>query len=196
MRKARRTTIRGWRWRRNPLRRRSDVVEAWIVLATWTTALLGSAAAGTAGALAMDGAVRQAQAERHPASAVLVDTLPVTTDGRATGRAHDRATATVRWTDGAGRVRTGDTAVRAGTAPGTRMTVWTGPDGRLVAGPIGPAAAAARVGLAGTGVALGTGLLVMTGGRVVRLRVERRATEQWGVEWDRVGRQQGPRTSG
>ncbi len=27
-----RTRVRGWRWRRNPLRRRSDVVEAWTVL--------------------------------------------------------------------------------------------------------------------------------------------------------------------
>ena len=33
MRKAKRTSQRWWRWRSNPLRRHTDIVEAWIVLA-------------------------------------------------------------------------------------------------------------------------------------------------------------------
>jgi hypothetical protein len=38
--------MRGWRWRRNPLRRRSDVVEAWLLLAAWTIALVSGLIVG------------------------------------------------------------------------------------------------------------------------------------------------------
>jgi hypothetical protein len=36
-----RVTVRWWRWRRNALKRRIDVVEAWVVLVGWVFALLG-----------------------------------------------------------------------------------------------------------------------------------------------------------
>lgn len=32
-----------WRWRRNPLRRRSDALEAWIMLTAWAFTVLGGA---------------------------------------------------------------------------------------------------------------------------------------------------------
>ncbi|MYS43445.1 hypothetical protein GTY23_19820, partial [Streptomyces sp. SID5998] len=50
---TRRAGVRWWRWRRNPLRRTSDVVEAWILLVAWTLAVLGGLVAGllTAGAV-------------------------------------------------------------------------------------------------------------------------------------------------
>lgn len=38
--------VRLWRWRRNPLRLRSDLVEAWIMLVTWVFALVGGLLAG------------------------------------------------------------------------------------------------------------------------------------------------------
>ncbi|MEU2879366.1 hypothetical protein ABZ651_24505, partial [Streptomyces sp. NPDC007070] len=38
---TRRAGVRWWRWRRNPLRRTSDVVEAWLLLVAWTLAVLG-----------------------------------------------------------------------------------------------------------------------------------------------------------
>ncbi|MGW7169616.1 hypothetical protein ACWGH3_30930 [Streptomyces sp. NPDC054884] len=46
MRKAKRTRQRWWRWRRNPLRRQADIVEAWIVLAVWTVIVLGGTLVG------------------------------------------------------------------------------------------------------------------------------------------------------
>src|SRR5262245_57041990 len=39
-----------WRWRRNPLRRRSDALEAWIVLAVWSVTVIGGVLAGLAAA--------------------------------------------------------------------------------------------------------------------------------------------------
>ena len=37
-------------------------------------------------------------------------------------------------------------------------------------------------------------LFVLAGGRLIRLRVERRATDQWGEEWERAAARWGRRT--
>lgn len=195
MRKAKRTKVRGWRWRRNPLRRHSDTVEAWIVLAAWTTAIAGGATAGVVAAQAVDRAMQEARAERRPVPAVMVQSAGSATRDLATGVTHDRVTAQVRWTDADGTVRTDAASVKAGTIAGSTVTVWTDGHGHLVSGPISSAEAAARVGLTGAGVGLVGGLMVLTGGRMVRLRIERRATDQWAVEWDQVGPQWGRKTS-
>ncbi|WP_441349332.1 Rv1733c family protein [Streptomyces sp. HG99] len=134
MRKARRTKILGWRWRRNPLRRHSDVVEASIVLATWATAVVGGAAAGVVAARAVDGTVRHDRAERRPVSAVMVRSAPSGMRDLATGLEYDQVAAKVRWTDGSGTLRTGESSVKSGTAAGAVVTVWTDSHGRLVSG--------------------------------------------------------------
>lgn len=194
MRKATRV---GWRWRRNPLRRPSDVVEAWIVLVAWAVATAGAVAAGVVGAQAAEQAVERDRAGRRPVSAVLVRTVPGSGRDVVTGIRYDRVRATVRWTDlsdGKSTVRTGTTDVKPTAKKGSRVPVWTDGHGRLVAAPVGAAEATTRVVLAGTGAALVTGLTVLGGGRLVRLSVQRRATEEWGAEWERVGRHWGHTT--
>ena len=48
MAEARCERVRMWRWRRSPLRRRCDLVEAWVVLAGWVIALVCGVVAGLA----------------------------------------------------------------------------------------------------------------------------------------------------
>ncbi|MFF4359982.1 hypothetical protein [Streptomyces sp. NPDC001604] len=194
MRKVRRAKVLGWRWRRNPLRRRSDVVEAWIVLTAWTAATAGAVAAGMVGAQAAQRVVNEDRAGRRPVSAVVVKTVPGSGRDIVTGVRYDRVLATVRWSDGKGKVRTGTVDVKPGAKPGSEVQAWTDAHGRLVSAPVNSGEAATRVVLAGTGIGLATGLTVLGGGRLVRLRVQRRATEQWGAEWERVGREWGHRT--
>ncbi|MGI5452088.1 Rv1733c family protein [Streptomyces sp. CA-249302] len=197
MRKVGRTRVVGWRWRSNELRRRSDVVEAWIVLGAWTLATGGAVAAGIVGAQAAQHAVDEDRAGRRPVSAVLVKTVPGSGRDVVTGIRYDRVRATVRWTEpGGGKpvVHMGTTEVKPTAEPGSTVRVWTDGRGRLVAAPASPAEAATRVVLAGSGVALAAGLTVLGGGSLVRLRVQRRATEEWGVEWERVGREWGHTT--
>jgi len=194
MRKVRRTQVMGWRWRSNPLRRHSDAVEAWIVLAAWTAATAGGVAAGVVGAQAAEHVVNQDRAGRRPVSAVVVKTVPGSGRDVVTGVRYDRALATVRWSDGKGKVRTGTVDVKPTAKPGSGVRAWTDGHGRLVAAPVSSTEAATRVVLAGTGVGLATGLTVLGGGRLVRLRVQRRATERWGAEWERVEREWGHRT--
>jgi len=194
MRKAKRTKVRGWRWRHSPLRRHSDAVEAWIVLATWTTAVTAGAAAGVVGAHALDSAVERDRAARRPVSVVLLEKAPGRVRDVVTGLRYDHVKAKVRWTDTNGAVHTSQADVKAGTAAGTTVSAWTDGHGRLVSAPITTSEATARVALAGTGAAAIGGLVILAGGRVVRLRVERRATDRWGEEWDKVGPEWGHKT--
>ncbi|MFJ9535894.1 hypothetical protein ACIRPX_01350 [Streptomyces sp. NPDC101225] len=197
MRKVRRAKVLGWRWRSNPLRRRSDVVEAWIVLAAWVVAAVASVVAGIVGARAAQHAVDGDRAGRRPVTAVLVKTVPGSGRDVVTGLRYDRVVATVHWTDvqdGRATVHTGFMNVKPTAQPGSTVRAWTNGHGRLVAPPVTAAEAATRVVLAGTGVALAAGATVLVGGYLTRLRVQRRATEKWGVEWERVGRHWGHTT--
>ncbi|MED7827264.1 Rv1733c family protein [Streptomyces chiangmaiensis] len=190
-----RTKVRGWRWRSNPLRRHSDVVEAWVLLVTWTAAAVGGAFAGSLTAGAVEDAVQRDRAERKPVSALMVSHAASGTRDVATGMTYDRVRAKVRWTDTDGTVRTGETSVKADIVAGTTVTAWTDGRGHLVSGPISSAEAAVRAGLTGAGIGFVGGLLVLAGGRMMCLRIERRATEQWAVEWDQVGPQWVRKTS-
>nr|WSY51049.1 hypothetical protein OG999_13615 [Streptomyces sp. NBC_00886] len=188
MRKSRCVKVLGWRWRRNELRRHSDAVEAWIVLAAWAFATAGGAVAGVAGAEAVEAGQARDAAEHQPATAVLLGTVPRSV--RATVE-YNRVRAEVRWTDAQGTVRTATADVKAGTAVGSTVPVWTDGHGHLVDEPVSPAVETARVVMGGTGVGLAGGLFVLAGGRLIRLRVERRATERWGEEWALAGERWG-----
>jgi hypothetical protein len=186
--------VLGWRWRSNPLRRRSDVLEAWIVLAAWVVATVGAVVAGVVGAQATQHAVQRDRAERRPVTAVLVKTIPGSGRDVVTGVRYDLVLGKVRWTDERGAVRTGTTNVKPTAEPGSTVPAWTDGHGHLVSRPVALAEATTRVVLAGTGFALATGALVLVGGHLMRVRVERRATRQWGVEWDRIDRPRGHTT--
>ncbi|MGW3424362.1 Rv1733c family protein [Streptomyces phaeochromogenes] len=193
MRKVRRTKVRGWRWRTNPLRRHSDAVEAWVVLATWATAMAGGAVAGVVGAQAMESAVERERAGRQPVTAVMLETAPVGVRDVATGIKYDHVKAKVRWTDGNGTAHTAEAGMKPGAKADTEVRVWTDGQGRVVSEPVSREEATARVALAGTGVAMAGCFVILVGGLALRLRVERRATERWGEEWDLVGPQWGPK---
>ncbi|MFI6409876.1 hypothetical protein [Streptomyces sp. NPDC050548] len=191
MRRIKRVKVLGWRWRRNELRRHSDAVEAWIVLGAWALATTAGAVAGVVGAQTLAAAQARDAAERRPTTAVLLSTLP---GGGGVGFDYSRVKAKVRWTDAQGTVRTTTTEVKAGTDTGGTVPVWTDGHGHLVGEPPNPSVATARVVAAGTGAGLAGGLFVLAGGRLIRLRVERRATDQWGEEWERADARWGRRT--
>ncbi|MFE3035125.1 hypothetical protein ACFXKY_26190 [Streptomyces canus] len=174
-----------WRWRRNPLRRRSDRLEAWLVLATWTLALLGGLFAGAGAAAGMDDDLAARRAAVHTVSAVLVGkadrTATVTEDG-----SDETVWAKVRWTSLDGAAHTGLTRVAPGTPAGASVTVWTDRQGGLVRAPLTAAEARLQSVLTGVLVAAGTGALVFGGGYWARLRLDRRRLRDWEAEWARV----------
>ncbi|MGW0882379.1 Rv1733c family protein [Streptomyces sp. NPDC002671] len=178
--------VRLWRWRANPLRRHSDVVEAWIVLATWVLALVGGAFAGFAAAHSADAAFAARRAQVHAVSAVLTGDA-ARTPPAGTGYDDARVWATVRWTDAHGTVHTERAKVFPGARPGSRVTVWTDRTGQVVSAPVTGASATVQAALTGLLVAPSTGAAIWVVGWGVRARLIRRRMAEWDEEWKQIG---------
>ncbi|MER5470951.1 hypothetical protein ABZX90_20220 [Streptomyces sp. NPDC002935] len=181
-----------WRWRRNPLRRRSDVLEAWIMLAAWALTVLGGVFTGLAAARAVEHALAQERAEWHAVPARLAEDAPVAS---ATGAGDRVVWARVRWTRPDGTPRSGRVRVYAGTPAGTPVMVWNDLDGRLVTRPTTVAEARLRASLVGVLAGVGAAGLPFVTGRLLRGRLERRRMERWDEEWERIGPLWGRMTS-
>lgn len=182
---ARPRRVRLWRWRRNPLRRRSDLAEAWLVLAAVVLALLLGALSGLTAAGAVDGSLAERRERTTPVSAVLAEdaaepSASVTQDG-------DGGVWTkVRWTAPDGTGRTGRAEVDPGSPAGTEVTVWTDPAGRLVSAPPDGAEAQFQTVMAGITVAVAAGGLVLLAGGLARARLQLRRLAEWETEWRQV----------
>ncbi|MDX3458898.1 hypothetical protein PV396_44450 [Streptomyces sp. ME02-8801-2C] len=185
---GRRTTKWRWRWRCNPLRRRDDVLEAWLVLAVWTLIAVGGTLAGVLTAGAADAVFAQQRAERTPVRAVLLTDIP-----RAAAKSY-RAVAKVRWTAPDGSVRADKTLVHYGLKAGSRIVVWTNERGNLTTEPPSRTVAAVDAGLWGTVAALAVSGVALGAGRAARWGLDRRRIFQWGREWDLVGPHWGHKT--
>ncbi|MFG3197621.1 hypothetical protein ACGFYT_15935 [Streptomyces sp. NPDC048208] len=179
------TPLRLWRWRRNPLRRHGDLVEAWVVLLTWILVVLGGALAGYAAASSVDSTLTARRAEVHQVRAVLTGPAPKTPpSGR--GYDDDRVWAAVRWTDGKGAVHTDRAKVSPGAAAGSTVTLWTDGTGRTVPPPASLAEALLQTVLTGVLVAQITGTVVWASGRLACGSLVRRRLAEWDEEWKRV----------
>ncbi|MEF9901857.1 Rv1733c family protein [Streptomyces sp. P9-A2] len=177
-----------WRWRSSPLRRRSDVIEAWLLLVVLVLTLLTGALTGLAAAGAVDRSLAERRAESRAVPAVLAEDAadvlhsPVTEDGSGDGRAWVK----VRWTAPDGTGRTGRTEAGPGDKAGSVVIVWTDDAGRLVPEPPGGADARFQTVVAGLTVAAATGGMVVIGGWLVRSRIRQRRSEEWEAEWRQV----------
>ncbi|MFJ1967328.1 hypothetical protein ACIO93_01510 [Streptomyces sp. NPDC087903] len=181
-----------WRWRGNPLRRRDDVVEAWIVLAVWMFFAVGGTVAGLVTAHAADEMFARQRSERQSVAAVLLDDLP--RGATAIGGTTDRRMTSVRWTASDGSTHTGHTLVDTGLKAGATVTVWHDAEDRLTPAPPSSTETAIESGFLGTAAAAGLACLVFGAGAVARWRLDRRRVDEWGREWDLVGPRWGHRT--
>jgi len=184
-----------WRWRRNPLRRTTDLVEAWLALATLLLILVAAPSAGAAVGVSMQGtlqkAVRDQRKDRHPVAAVVVRRLsrgplapdPETPSGRD---AHSRVVAD--WTAPDGTPRHGTVIADLKTpVPGDRFWLWTDRHGRIMGRPLDSATATTHSALAGFGAAvLAAGLLESTR-RLVLWHMVRRRHAGWDRAWAKAG---------
>ncbi|MFE9451790.1 hypothetical protein [Streptomyces sp. NPDC006739] len=189
------TRVRLWRWGHNPLKRHSDVVEAWIVLVTWALALLGGVLAGVVAAQATDSAFAARRAQVHAVSAVLTDDAAKTPSG-GSGYDNGRVWAAVRWTDAVGNVHTGQAKVLPGSHVGSRLTVWADRTGGIVSPPPSGTGATLQVVLTGALVAPLAGATVWAGGWLIRTRLLRRRLAEWEEEWEQVGPEWRKRSGG
>ncbi|MEV6739728.1 hypothetical protein AB0N14_23445 [Streptomyces sp. NPDC051104] len=176
-----------WRWRRNPLLRRSDRFEAWIVLVTWLLVLLAGVLAGRAAAGAVEHGLAVRAAHSNPVRALLTqDAARTTEDVHAYG--NGGVWANVRWS-APGGPHTGLARVEPGLKAGDPVTVWTNDGGNLVSKPATGAETRLQASLVGTIVGCGAAGGVLACGWLVRGRLERQRMEEWDREWECVGPQ-------
>jgi hypothetical protein len=168
------------------LRRRSDILEAWIVLAVWTVIALGGTLVGLATAHAADESFASLRRERHSVPAVLAES----TSGAiptGEGAASEQVRAKVRWSASDGATRTGRALVDSGRSAGSKVVIWVNSQGQLTEEPPAEGAAAAEASLLGIGAALAFAGLTFAAGRLAQWRLDQRRYEQWSREWDTVG---------
>ncbi|PZT70117.1 hypothetical protein DN402_31085 [Streptomyces sp. SW4] len=184
-----RTRVRGWRWRRNPLRRRSDVVEAWTVLAVAVLLFVGAPLLGLAAAWWAHDEARavaaEQRADRRQVRAEVVgrtpDTLPsVQSGGQYTYRA------TVRWTEPDGAERTTAARVPADARRGETVAVWLDSRGRNVPPPADTTTVWQHTLTIGVCTTAGTVLVVLAGRGAVRRVALRHRMAEWDRAWARV----------
>lgn len=187
-----RTVMRGGTWLarrfaldRNPLRRRSDRIEAWILLAM-TVAFLPLTMLTAVGAIhwAEQYGSRQRAGQRlHEVSAVLLQAAPAT-DPAVDGSVSMLVRA--RWPVNGG-THVGDIAVVPGTARGTTVQIWITQKGNAAPPPLTSAQMDARVVasiiLAPAAVALALWLLLC----LLRWPLNRRRLASWAASWTSVG---------
>src|SRR2546421_8293379 len=139
-----------WRWRTNPMRRRSDVVEAWAGLATVAVVAVGAPAAGLATGRAvgyeLQRTARIQHTERHLVPATVLSTsahtvTTVTTDGESTDGQDTVRSAVVRWMSPDGSLRTGTIHIEQPRESGDRVRVWIDRKGALTGHPLGSSTA-------------------------------------------------------
>ncbi|MGI5448337.1 Rv1733c family protein [Streptomyces sp. CA-243310] len=199
-----RTAMGVWRWRRNPLRRPTDLFEAWVAFAAVVCVLVVAPAVGWVTGLQVDGTLQRAASEqrqeRQLVPAVVLRAAPDLPAGADDDPTADRQTpartqVVASWIapDGTGRQGTVPAAEEP-PRPGDRFRMWTDSGGRLVGRPLDPSAASFHATMAGLAAALGLAALVETVRRLVVRRLMHRRYSRldraWaaaGPDWGRAG---------
>ncbi|WP_159765791.1 Rv1733c family protein [Streptomyces sp. HM190] len=184
-----------WRWRRNPLRRTTDLVEAWLAFAALTLILVAAplvgAVVGTAAQDSLQQAVRDQRAARHLVTATVVKRVagyPFDPDPE-TSTSRDRHSRVVAdWTAPDGTARHG--TVMSGLKdprPGKRFALWTDARGRTVGRPLDSATATTHAVLAGFGATVLAAGCVEGCRRLIVWRMIRHRYARWDQAWDKAG---------
>lgn len=184
-----------WRWRHNPLRRTTDLVEAWVALSAAVLVLVAApllgALCGSLADAALQRSVQDQRRARHEVTATVVkraarvafDPDPETSTA---GDARSRVTADWQAPDGTPRRGTVLAPLKT-PRPGDRFAIWTDREGELVGRPLDGATATTHAVLAGFGVAVASAGLVELGRRLIVWRLVRRRYARWDRAWEQAG---------
>lgn len=175
--------VRGARPDRNPLRRRTDRLETYLLAGLFVAAAAGAPFAAQAAGRAWYAdatQTRQAQlATRHEVRAVLAQSAGVIGEYTLSSQVPTLAS----WKSAGGTLRAGDVPALPGSPQGTLVTVWTNDNGYLVSPPltvtqVADQTDAARVAAIG-GVIVG----YMASTLAIRQLLNRRRMAAWDADW-------------
>lgn len=174
----------------NPLRRRWDLIDGWLLpAAIGAFLLLGPLAATVAGLWvhAENAAAQRADRSWHQVTAVLLEPVPgpLFSDSGANSWL---VWSPAHWVAD-GRTRTGDVPAPAGAGAGTTVKIWLNRDGQAQPPPLTAAAARNRL-LIAVAFALTCLAAVLTAAAVTaRWVLDRRRIASWEAGWLSVGPQ-------
>lgn len=176
-----------WRWRRNPLKRRADMVEAWVVLGAWLVTVVVGVFAGLAATQSVEHGLARERAEWQRVEARLTAKAPGKATADTSTVSGDQVWGNVRWIAPDGSRHTGQVRVASGSAAGSTVPIWSDPQGHLVTKPATASQARLRAALIGVLVGISAAAVPFVGGRVLCGRLERRRMDLWDTEWSRFG---------
>jgi hypothetical protein len=189
----------GWRWRRNPLRRRSDVVEAWLGVVTVVLFCAVPVIGWWAGQSVDRALQRVARVQRSERSLVPATVVPQG-GGPAAKAAPGAAGSAVAGEDRDADAREGevlrwtapDRSTHSGKVPvglemwrGNRILLWTDHKGALVPPPLDGTTAATHATLAGMAAGSAAGGALLMSRQVLMWRLMRRRMDSWERAWAR-----------
>ncbi len=192
-----------WRWRRNPLRRRTDRIEAWAALTAALLIVLAAPLAGWFTGRAAHGAlletVRLQHQQRHLVRVSvdrLVSRAPLDPDPETSSQRDAHLRVIARWTAVDGSPHIGQIAAPHPVEPGEGFRIWTDGRGRVMPRPMDVSTAGTHAVLAGLGTAAAAGGLIEAGRRLVVGQLMARRFRRWDQEWERAGQTWGRADAG
>lgn len=169
---------------RNPLRRRTDRLETFLVTGSIVAALAAAPFAVPAAAAASHAAAAGAQAAeratRHQVRAVLDERAADVNDGYSQG---SQVLVRASWRASDGAPRAGQVMAPAGSAKGASLLVWTDPAGHLTGPPLADGQVAGQADLAAIATGTGLALFVLCEAMIIRRTLDRRRLAAWDADW-------------
>jgi hypothetical protein len=172
--------------RDNPLRRRSDRLETWLLWCAVVGALLMipiGAATGNAVRAALDDSSAR---ERAGLRQVEARTLESAEHEVPSAPGDVLTVLKVEYVDPHGQARQGFAPVVRGTRAGAEITIWLDRDGTVVPTPRSASDNVAFGASAGFGTVVGSWLLLWGLFRLARIPIDRRRMRAWDAEWATV----------
>lgn len=186
--------MRGWRFDRNPLRRRSDRTETAVLGALLAAFLAGAPfAAHAAGSWAYASSAGEARAQRaalHRVPATLLQAVSSWSASQDDGALPD---AGARWKAPDGQVRTGQVYVPDGGVAGSTVLIWVGPSGQQTDPPLQPGQIAGRADLTGEAAVVALAVALTAVGGLTRRALTARRLAGWDADWLATGPRWSPR---
>jgi hypothetical protein len=175
---------------RNPLRRRTDRIEAWISAALLAAFLIGAPLLSTSfGRWVHQSGVREQRAQQswHQTAATLMGAVPARPPDESRLSWQDTVRVPAQWLGPAGQRRVGEVSVRVGSRAGQTVLIWVNGSGQLTAAPLLGPELTRRV--IGAEVLAPVGLAVFLFGLacLVRRVLNRRRLADWEAAWASIG---------
>lgn len=172
--------------RRNPLRRRSDRIEAALLWCGLIVALLLIPVAAAVGTSVRNAGEASAARQRAVLHGVKAHTLEGTERVVPSAPGDVLSRARISYVDHLGVAREGMTSVVIGTKSGDEVTIWLDRNGTIVTAP--------RVSADNAAIGSSTGFLTLAGSwlvlwgsvRLARIPLDRRRARDWDAEWQAV----------